>query len=52
MIFTTKLDETKSYAGQMSQASKDMWNVIKDDPIAKSKFSSAQLDQLHLGKKQ
>ena len=51
MIFTTKLDETKSYAGQMRQASRDMWNVIKDYPIANSKFSSAQLDQLCLGKK-
>ncbi|WP_288490655.1 HNH endonuclease [uncultured Acinetobacter sp.] len=40
------MDNTKSYSSQMSQASKDMWNVIKDDPVAQSKFTSKQLKAL------
>lgn len=52
VVFTTKIDQTKSYSGQMSQASKDMWEVIKNDSNAKSKFTNDQLEQLRLGKKQ
>lgn len=50
VVFTTKIDQTKSYSGQMSQASKDMWNVIKDDPVAQSKFTSKQLKALEAGR--
>lgn len=50
VVFTTKIDQTKSYSGQMGQASKDMWNVIKNDPNAMSKFSENQLADLEYGK--
>lgn len=50
--FTTKIDDSKPYTGQMGQASKDMWEVIKSDPAAKSKFSSKQLSQIQSGSKQ
>ncbi|SUD90607.1 HNH endonuclease [Psychrobacter phenylpyruvicus] len=50
VVFTTKIDTTKSYTGQMRQASLDMWKAIKDDPIAQSKFTSSQLDSLKRGK--
>ncbi len=48
-VFTTKIDDNKNYTGQMKQASKDMWNVIKDDPVAKSKFTQKQLDDMKAG---
>lgn len=50
MIFTTKLDDTKSYVGQMKQALKDMWNVIKDDLAARNKFTDKQLKALEAGR--
>lgn len=50
VVFTTKIDHSKGYNGQMSQASRDMWNVIKDDPVAQSKFTPKQLDDLKGGK--
>jgi filamentous hemagglutinin len=48
-VFTAKIDHSKSYTGQMKQASKDMWESIKDDPVAKSKFTERQLSQLEAG---
>ncbi len=50
-VFTTKIDSTKSYDGQMKQATKDMWEAIKNDPDAKSKFTQAQLDDIKAGSK-
>ena len=50
VVFTTKIDHTKSYSSQMGQASKDMWEVIKNDPNAKSKFTANQLKDLELGR--
>ncbi len=49
--FTTTIDHTKSYTGQMKQASKNMWEAIKNDPVAKSKFTQKQLDDMKAGKK-
>jgi len=47
--FTTIIDHSKSPKGQMQQASRDMWEAIKDDPRAKSKFTEEQLDQMKSG---
>ncbi len=47
--FTTTIDSTKSYKGQMKQASKDMWSTIKNDDIAKSRFTQIQLEKIEAG---
>ena len=47
--FTTTIDHSKSPTGQMQQASRDMWEAIKDDPMAKSKFTQTQLDDMQSG---
>ncbi|TNH05210.1 hypothetical protein FHQ22_01905 [Pasteurellaceae bacterium Phil31] len=49
-VFSTRIDNSKSYSGQMRQASRDMWIVIKDDPIMKSKFTLQQLEDMQKGK--
>jgi len=48
--FTTIIDKSKSPKGQMKQASKDMWEAIKNDPIAQGKFTKIQLNDMRLGK--
>lgn len=52
VAFTAKVDESKTYTAQMGQASKDMWEVIKNDPAVKGKFSERQLLQMKSGSKQ
>lgn len=47
--FTTEIDGSKSTRGQMKQASKDMWESIKDDPNAQSRFTQNQLDKMKSG---
>ncbi|MFC6205071.1 HNH endonuclease [Psychrobacter urativorans] len=49
-VFTAKIDHSKSYTGQMKKASKDMWESIKDDPVAQSKFTERQLNSISAGK--
>ncbi len=34
----------------MKQASRDMWEAIKDNPVAKSRFTELQLYQLQKGR--
>lgn len=47
---TQKIDTTKSYVGQMVQATKDLWDEIKDKPSQLSRFTAAQIADIREGK--
>lgn len=46
---TQKIDYTKNYEGQMVQATKDLWNQIKNDKNQLSRFMPAQLQDIQDG---
>ena len=48
---TQKTDTTKSYAGQMVQATKDLWSETKGIPSELSRFTTGQLKAIEAGRR-
>ncbi|MCQ9327737.1 HNH endonuclease, partial [Neisseria dentiae] len=48
--FTSKLDTSLSYTGQMRAATRDLWKAIESGKVSRSQFTAEQLRDIKAGK--